>query len=208
MSADKVVEVIERIEVINLIGDRGNEVAIIEETVVEVETGTDHKEAEVSVELYSAPEHQRKHFRVQREATLLEILDEGARKLDLKLLPNPETPLDVLRGVYRDHETGAPLDLALTLAEFLREGPVTHHFAVELVLAIRINTRWRVAPTKEMTPRAILALADLSPEEYSLYYPSESKVPLPPDVPVHLHRGQCFEAQRDGKYGEDHGEHC
>ena len=78
MSADKVVEVIERIEVINLIGDRGNEVAIIEETVVEVETGTDHKEAEVSVELYSAPEHQRKHFRVQREATLLEILDEGA----------------------------------------------------------------------------------------------------------------------------------
>ena len=59
-----------------------------------------------------------------------------------------------------------------------------------------------------MTPRAILTLADLSPEEYSLYFPSDSKVPLPPDTPVKLHRGQRFEAQRDGKYGaEVCGEH-
>jgi hypothetical protein len=33
--------------------------------------------------------------------------------------------------------------------------------------------------------------------------------PLPPDIPIKLHRGQRFEAQRDGKYGEEEsGEHC
>jgi hypothetical protein len=47
-----------------------------------------------------------------------------------------------------NHDIGPPLDLSLTLAEFLKEKPRTHHFAVELVLAIRVNTRWRVAPEK------------------------------------------------------------
>ena len=54
-----------------------------------------------------------------------------------------------------------------------------------------------------MTPKAILALAGLSWEQYSLYYPDDSKEPLPPDAPVKLHRGQRFEAQRDGKYGQE-----
>jgi len=45
---------------------------------------------------------------------------------------------------------------------------------VELVLAIQINTRWRVAPKEEMTPKAILELADLPPAEYSLYFPCDS----------------------------------
>ena len=89
---------------------------------------------------------------------MLEILDEGARKLGVKLLPDPQAPLDVLRAVYRDHEAGAPLNLDLTLAEFLKQEPVTHHFAVDLVLAIQINTRWRVAPKEDMTPKAILEL--------------------------------------------------
>jgi hypothetical protein len=74
---------------------------------------------------------------------------------------------------------------------------------VELVLAIQINTRWRIAPQKQMTPKDILALAGLPWQEYSLYFPPDSVDPLPPDTPVELHRGQHFEAQRDGKYGQE-----
>jgi hypothetical protein len=166
------------------------------------------RSAEISIELLNDPEHERKHFRVARDARLLEVLDEGAKKLGVKLLPNPDAPLDRLRGVYENHHAGEPLNLELTLEEFLKQEPRTHHFAVDLVLAIQINTRWRIAPEKEMTPKAILALAELSWQEYSLYYPIDSVDPLPPDTPVKLHRGQRFEAQRDGKYGaEVHGAH-
>jgi hypothetical protein len=158
------------------------------------------RDAEISVELLHKPED-RKHFRVPRDFKLLEVLDEGAEKLSVKLLPNLEKPLDHLRGIYENHHAGEPLNLELTLEDSLREQPSTHHFAVDLVLAIQINTRWRIAPEKEMTPKAILALAELPWQEYSLYYPADSVVPLPPDTPVKLDRGQRFEAQRDGKYG-------
>lgn len=163
------------------------------------------KDVELSVELLDHPQHEHRHFHALRSARLLEILDEGARKLDVKLLPDPEAPLDHLRGVYEHHDIGEPLDLEITLEEFLQHERPTHHFAVQLVLAIQVNTRWRVAPEKEMTPKAILALAGLSWEEYSLYFPPDSKEPLPPDTPVKLHRGERFEAQRDGKYGEEGG---
>ena len=95
------------------------------------------------------------------------------------------------------------MDLALTVEDFLRQEPKTHHLGIELVLAIEINTRWRIAPEKEMTPKAIQALAGLPWQEYSLYYPADSVDPLPPDTPVKLDRGQRFEAQRDGKYGAE-----
>jgi hypothetical protein len=168
----------------------------------ERELGEEH-EVEISVEKFHYPTHERHHFRMPRGATLLEVLDKGARELDEHLLPSPEEPLDKLRGVYQDHQVGKPLNLELTLGEFLREEPRTHHFAVELVLVIRINTRWRVAPENEMTPREVLTLADLPWEEYSLYNPPDSVDPLPPDTPVKLRRGERFEAQRDGKYGNE-----
>jgi hypothetical protein len=200
MNTERVVGVeTERIEVI----DGPVKEVIIEETVVEVEKDTGKHEVEISVEKFHAPTHERRHFRMPREAMLLEVLDKGARELEEHLLPNPEEPLDRLRGVYQDHQTGEPLNLELTLGEFLREEPRTHHFAVELVLAIQINTRWRIAPEKEMTPKEILTLADLPWQEYSLYHPCESVDPLPPDTPVKLHRGERFEAQRDGKYGDE-----
>ncbi len=132
-------------------------------------------------------------------------LDEAAKKLDVKLLPNPHTPLDQLRGVYEHHRVGEPLDLDITVEDFFRQEDKTHHFAIELVLAIEINTRWRIAPEKEMTPKAILALAGLPWEQYSLYYPADSVDPLPPDTPVKLHRGQRFEsaARRQVRRGDD-----
>jgi hypothetical protein len=199
MSAEKIIDVAERVE--EVVG-AGDTVSVIEETIVVVEDEHGGREVEVSAELAGDPEHHRHHFHASRDAPLLEVLDEGARKLGVHLLPKSAEPLDRLHGVYEHHEIGPALDLSLTLAEFLREKPRTHHFAVELVLAIRVNTRWRVAPERDMTPRAILALADLSADEYSLYFPPDSVDPLPPDTPVALHRGQRFEAQRDGKYGE------
>lgn len=159
-------------------------------------------EVEFLVKVLHHPDHEPKHIHVKRDATMLDAMDKAAEKLDVKLLPNARTPLDQLRGIY-DHRVGEPLHLEETVEEFLRQEPKTHHLAIELVLAIEINTRWRVAPEKEMTPKAILALAGLSWEQYSLYYPADSVDPLPPDTPVKLHRGQRFEAQRDGKYGSE-----
>lgn len=162
------------------------------------------KEIEVSVERLGDPEHRRQHFRIPSDEPLLAVLDEGARLLGEVLLPSPDRTLDRLRGVYRDDKIGEPLDLEETLGEFLDRHPVTHHFAVELVLAIRVNTQWRVAPETEMSPKAILGLFGLSWEQYTLYKPDETE-PLPLDTPLHLERGECFEAQKDGKYG---GEGC
>jgi hypothetical protein len=200
MNTERVVGVeTERIEVV----ESAAKEVIIRETLVEVEKDAGKREVEISVEKFHPPSHERRHFRMPLAATLLEVLDKGAKELGEHLLPNAQMPLDRLRGVYQDHQAGEPLNLELTLGEFLQEEPRTHHFAVELVLAIRINTRWRIAPEMEMTPKQILALADLPWQEYSLYNPCDSVEPLPPDIPVKLHRGEHFEAQRDGKYGDE-----
>jgi hypothetical protein len=196
-------EIVDKVEFTEMAGSGSDKIVIIEEKIVAVLEIEQKGGIEVSAEIYGDGDHRRQHFRAPRDATLLAVLDDGARKLDVKLLPNSEEPLDHLRALYQDHQVGEPLDLTLTLGEFLKKASVTHHFAIELVLAIRINTRWRVAPKKDMTPKAILELAGLSPAEFSLYFPTTSKEPLPPDTPVKLYRGQHFEAQRDGKYGSD-----
>lgn len=160
-------------------------------------------EVEFHVKVLHHPDHEPKHVHAKDDETMLEVMDKAAHKLEVKLLPNPHAPLDQLRGIYENHRVGEPLNLNETVEEFLRQEPKTHHLAIDLVLAIEINTRWRVAPEKEMTPKAILALAGLPWEQYSLYYPADSVDPLPADKPVKLHRGQRFEAQRDGKYGSE-----
>jgi hypothetical protein len=160
-------------------------------------------EIEFLVEVLHHHDHEPKHIRVKSHATMLEVMDEAARRLDVKLLPDPDAPLDRLRGVYEHHRVGEPLGLNETVEDFLRQEPKTHHLGIELVLAIEVNTRWRIASEEEMTPKAILALVGLPWEQYSLYHPADSVDPLPPDTPVKLHRGQRFEAQRDGKYGAE-----
>ena len=201
MSDVREIDIIGKVEATEVTDRAGDKIVLVKEEVIVVREDEHQGRIEVSAELYGDAEHRRHHFRVTKDTTLLGVLDEGARKLDVKLLPDPRGPLDQLRAVYHNHEVGRPLNLVLTVAEFLKEPPATHHFAVELVLAIQINTRWRIAPEKEMTPKAILVLAGLNPDEYSLYFPADSKEPLPPDTPVGLARGQRFEAQRDGKYG-------
>jgi hypothetical protein len=126
----------------------GEIVSVLKETTGEVEIDRRLKVTDITVERYGDSHHHREHLRIALDAALLDVLDEGAKKLNEKLLPDAKDPLDRLRGVYRDHEAGDPLDLGLTLGEFLKKLPVTHHFAIELVLAIQINTRWRVAPNR------------------------------------------------------------
>jgi hypothetical protein len=195
---EEVLEVIGEVAEIDMVRSDGVEVTIVEEAVV-VEMVSVPAHAEVSAEIMNEP-GTRRHFHAERHATLLEVFELSAKELQAELLPpRPATPLDRFRGIY-DGSIGEPLDLSITLGEFLEERPSTHHFAVELVLAIRVNTRWRVAPTAEMTPVAILTLFGLSSDEYSLYRPHEHE-PLPPNAPVRLHRGEGFEAQKDGRYG-------
>ena len=47
---------------------------------------------EFLVEVLHHPDHEPRHIHVKRDATLLEALDEAARKLDVKLLPIPAGP--------------------------------------------------------------------------------------------------------------------
>ncbi len=132
------------------------------------------------------------------------VLDEAAQKLDVESYCRTPTHRSTSSAVSMTIiASGSLLDLNETVEDFLRQEPKTRHLAIELVLAIEINTRWRIAPEREMTPKAILALAGLPSEQYSLYYPADSVEPLPPDSPVRVHRGQRFEAQRDGKYGAE-----
>lgn len=158
------------------------------------------EEAEIRAALLPDVE-QTKPFKMALVSSLLEVLEKAAKELGVKLLPNSDRPLDRLHGIFGHERVGDSLDLEITLAQFLEAKPATHLFGVELVRAIRVNTRWLIAPEERMTPKSILALAGLSWEEYSLYSPPESTQPLPPDSDISLSRGEKFEAQRDGKYG-------
>ena len=143
-------------------------------------------------------------FKLPENAALREVLEEGARRAGVELLPPaPLKPLDKLHNIVKHDEVGPAIDdLDQPLGPYLKEKGTTKDFGIELVLAFRVNTRWAVATKPQMSPREILALPgiNLDPAQYTLY-PPESATPLPLDEPVAITRGMAFEAQRDGKYG-------
>lgn len=148
--------------------------------------------------------HEGEAFEVSTQASLLNLMAEGARLGGFALLPTVERPFDRLHKLH-GKEIGPVIEnLHQTLGEYLQQSPGDPHFAVELIPALRVNTRWDIATKPELTPREILALPKihLDPAEYSLYLP-ECTEPLPPDNPVKIERGQDFEAQRDGRYGKE-----
>ena len=49
-------------------------------------------EVDFLLEVLHHPDHEPRHIPAKRDATLLEVLDESARKLDVKLLPNLTPP--------------------------------------------------------------------------------------------------------------------
>jgi hypothetical protein len=141
-------------------------------------------------------------FKLPENASLLEVMQVGARLASVTLLPNGENPLDRLHAILKHGEIGPPIeDLRQALGNFIHDRDGKHNFGIELVRAFRVNTRWAVAPQPEMTPHQILALLGLNFQEYTLYQPG-SVTPLPLDTAIPVERGTVFEAQRDGKYGQ------
>jgi hypothetical protein len=132
----------------------------------------------------------------------------GAAELGVELLPPgaDARPLDELRWLEGNGTYTPPIeDLDQTLWEFLRVHRGPRRFGIQLVTAFSVNTKWTIATARTMTPREILALPAISLpfQDYSLYRPgSEHELPL--DEPIPMHRGDHFEAVRDGKYGASH----
>jgi len=162
-----------------------------------------HHEEHVTTRLLPAG-HEAK-FDVPANAPLIEVLEVGAKRLGVHLLPPaPQKPLDQLHDISQHGHVGPPIhNLDQALGSYLKEKETTPHFGIELVLAFRVNVRWAVATKPEMTPKEILALPaiNLDYQQYTLYLP-ESATPLPLDQPITLKRGEALEAQRDGKYGK------
>jgi len=141
------------------------------------------------------------HFHARLGDTLKEVFVKASHALDERLLPPPPLlPLDLCRLRRHNGHWDDPItDFELPLWAALAEG-LSRHTSIEYRLEVRINTKWGVASKKDMTPRELLVEFGFKPEEFSLYRPDSTQV-LPPDTPIELHRGEHFEAQKDGKYG-------
>jgi hypothetical protein len=139
------------------------------------------------------------HLKAHLDELLGEVLVKGAETLGKPLLPPPPAePFDSLRG-RRDHEWSEPLAPDTPLWIALAKG-YSRRFGVEFRLTVQINAKWGVASQHSLTPRQLLTEFGFDPAQYSLY-PAHSADLLPPDQPLDLHRGERFEAQKDGKYG-------
>lgn len=140
-------------------------------------------------------------LQMDKDARLFEFVNEGLEQGGKQLLePRPERPLDTLHNVRKDEIGEAISDLEQPLWEYLRQPKTTNDFAIGLVRAFRVNTRWGIAPKAEMSPREILEVVDLDFTAFTLYPPGSSQL-YPLDDPIKIERGTVFEAQRDGKYG-------
>ena len=137
---------------------------------------------------------------LEREAPLLEVLARGLAESHNQLIPVPNPPVDRLHNLRHGEEGLAIPDLDQPLWQYLRQPAASRDFGIELVRAFRVNTKWAVAPRPELTAREILGLVGLDYQQYTLYKLG-SAIPLPLDQPVKIVRGEVFEAQRDGKYG-------
>ena len=160
-----------------------------------------HNEKKIELGVRSWPDGHEKHFKALLTDNLDEVFVNGAAALGEPLLPpQPQAPLDLLRYLKHDKDWSDPLtSLEQPLWLALAHG-VTRHFGIEYQLIVKINTRWDIAPSATATPRELLTSFGMSPQDFSLYT-VDGVDPLPPDTPLSLQRGNCFEAQKDGKYG-------
>ena len=151
------------------------------------------------------PDGKQENFKAGLTETLLEVFERGARELgELLLPPGSATPLDRLHcREQKGGGWGEPLkDLERPLWLALAQG-CTRWLGIEYVLAVKINTKWGVAPAADTTPRALLTSFVFDPAQFSLYR-TDGAEPLPADAPLSLRRGDSFEAQKDGRYGASH----
>jgi hypothetical protein len=157
---------------------------------------------DVRMSVRRLPDGEASHFHARLGDTLLRVYEEAAKALREPLLPPPPgLPLDVLLFRARDGEWRPPVtNLDVPLWEALAEG-MTRHLGIDYKLIVRINVKWGVAPRERMTPRELLVKFGFDPTQFTLYK-RDSKDPLPPDTPISLHRGEHFEAQKNGHYGD------
>ena len=108
---------------------------------------------QVCISVLQWPDGKEYLLRARLADTLLDIMQAGAKSVGLPLLPPPpQEPLDFLRSQKRQGggwsqpltELKTPLLLAL-VKEYSRR------FAIEFRLAIKVNAKWGVVPTPEMT---------------------------------------------------------
>lgn len=160
------------------------------------------KRLKVRLGIRELPDGEEVKFQASLTDTLREVFELGAKALDKPLLPTgPAQPLDTLHYRKRrgDGWSDPITDLERPLWLALAEG-FTRRLGVEYVLAVKINTKWGIAPSASVTPRQLLTSFGFDPAQFSLYRP-DSIDPLPPDTPLSLKRGNMFEAQKDGRYG-------
>lgn len=160
-----------------------------------------HHEKKIKLGVRRFPNGDEVLFKARLTDTLGAVFAAGAELLGVPLLPPPPNePLDALRylkhrGNWSEPVTGLEQPLWLSLSQ-----GVSRHLGIEYQLVIKINTRWGISPSETATPRELLTSFGMSPQEFSLYT-VDGVDPLPPDIPLSLKRGDCFEAQKDGKYG-------
>ena len=154
----------------------------------------------VTVKVLGHDEEKEHQIELSAAALMLDVLLTGAEVAGVRLLPPGETPLDRLRVVHDGNLGPTVEDLDESLGKYLESHCASHHFAIELLDVFAVNNRWAVAPRPELPPREILTLVGLSYEHYTLYPPHGDQM-LPLDIPVRVHRGERFEAQKDGRYG-------
>ncbi|MGB7202172.1 MAG: E2/UBC family protein [Pyrinomonadaceae bacterium] len=142
------------------------------------------------------------NFKAKLDDTLGEVLEKAGKALGEKILPpEPAAPLDLLRGRLHNGQWSDPItDLSQLLGRALKER-FDKHFAVEYMLVVKINALWGISPTNTPTPRQLLAAFGMDASEFTLY-PPDSSEPYPVDRPIKVRRGQKFEAQKDGRYGD------
>ena len=148
------------------------------------------------------PDGKKSQFHARLSDPLKEVMRLGGRALDEAILPPaPLGPLDI----FRHREAGsdawsAPIrDLEISLAVALANG-YSRHFGIEYELIVKLNAKWGLLGSATITPRALLTAFGFDPAQFSLYK-HDSHEPLPPDTSFEVKRGECFEAQKDGRYG-------
>jgi hypothetical protein len=146
--------------------------------------------------------HDVQDFHIGSDARLWDVMDKAAQLAGVALLPPKERPFDELHSMNGEHVGPIIENLDQSLAEYMRHTGFKAHFAVKLALAFHVNTRWDVAPKKDLSPRDILALPRIHLDftKFTLYRP-ESNDPLPLDTLIEIHRGLKLDAHSDGRYG-------
>ncbi len=160
----------------------------------------------VHLKVHMLPNGEFRAMKVQMDIIMRELMSKIAKEFGEKLLPPPPmVPLDRLFCYGRHNELVGPItDLSMTLGRALLQYRCKRKFGLELVRSIKVNATWKVAPEEIMTPSEILDLFGMDYKEYTIYLP-DSQDPLPLHVGLNIKRGECFEAIKDGRYGNVNG---